>query len=426
MVPELVLPLGGQPPASRPMLLSFAGQLFGEVCGLALPLIPRDGGLLPDGGAIDAGFLDGGFGCGLFSYTNNGFERFTQPFGDVRERAFLHVSIQGAALLDDGGLEVRSTANGQLRLLASLPGPVAAKGVASAVRGEPWVLATLPDAGATDDGGAVGLSRLLRLSDAGQLEPVAADLDASVSLLALDELGNAWVAGPDVAGYVAFDDAGLAADPRWSKVAPPLTTTLATGGGFAFAGSTQFVASAGDGGLIMSPGWLDDAGQPLRVQERVSLVSRDRAFVFYRQCPAPMSCPAQDEELHLRELALATGEVLDDARVSPPFRDARVVEASLLDLTGFPPGVAALIQLHLDGGAAAYLQLTVGSAGELNCPLPEASDVAAAAIGSGYLWAYVNRDGGPYTLEAYPLTGLPLSTTAWPQADAIAGQRRAR
>jgi hypothetical protein len=427
MVPELVLPLGGSAPASRPMLLSYAGQLFGEVCGLALPLVPLDGGTSSDGGALDGGFADGGHGCGLFSYTNNGFERFTQPFGDERERAFLHVGNLGAALLDDGGLELRSLATGQLAVQLSLPGSVSPKGVANAPRGEPWLLLSLPDGGAaSSDGGAAGLSRLVRLGDGGALEAVTADLDAKVSLLALDEQGNAWLSGSDVAGYIAFDDAGTAAPPRWSSIAPPLTTTLATGGGFAFVGSTQFIASAYDGGVIMNPSWLDDAGQPLKVQERMSLVSSERAFVFYRHCTAPISCPADDEELRLRELSLSTGEVLDDARLSPSFGDPRVVEATLLELAGYPPGVAALIQLHRDGGAAAYLQLTVGSAGDLTCPLPEASDVAAAAIGSGYLWAYVNRDGGAYALEAYPLTGLPLSTTAWPLADGIAGQRRAR
>src|SRR5947208_1370347 len=80
-----------------------------------------------------------------------------------------------------------------------------------------------------------------------------------------------------VVGLVSFDDAGVSMQPRWTSAAPALNTTLATAGGWAFAGSTQFVASAIDGGLIMSPGWLDDAGVPLRVQERMNLMTRDRA-----------------------------------------------------------------------------------------------------------------------------------------------------
>lgn len=419
MQAELVLTIGGVPPVSRPMLLSYAGQLFGEICGLPRAPVPLDGGVLDDGGVADGGFGDGGFGCALLSYTNNGFERFMQPFPDGLERRLLHIGNVGAALLDaDGGLEVRSLGNGQVRYAVPLPGDVAPRGVASAVRGEPWLLVSVPD------GGEAFITRAVL--DAG-LEAVTSGLDASVSLLALDEAGNAWVSGAQVVGYVAFDDAGLGVEPKWTAAAAPLTQTLATGSGYAFAGSTQFVGSAADAGLIISPSWLDDAGMPLRVQERFSLLSRERAFVFYRQCPASMmSCVAEDEQLRLRSLELSTGAVVDDAPVSPPRFDARVVEASLLDLVGFPPGVAALIQLHRDGGASAYLELTVGSQGDLTCPLPFGSDVAAAAIGSGYLWAYVSRDGGTYTLEAYPLTGLPLAGNAWPLADGIAGQRRAR
>ncbi|MBK7862037.1 MAG: hypothetical protein IPJ65_26140 [Archangiaceae bacterium] len=419
MTPELVLPIGGAPPVSRPMLLSFAGQLFGQVCGVPLPPVALDGGLDADGGRLDGGLVDGGFGCALLSYTNNGFVRFTEPFGDARERALLNVSNLGAALLDDGGLEVRSLADGKLRLFTPLEGAVHPRGVASAVDARPWFLSAVPDAG-------VSLWRV-EWEDAGQVTRVREGLDASVSLLALDERGNAWVSGGGVVGYLEVDDAGRAGEPRWSPATAPLTDTLATGGGFAFGGATQFVASAPDAGLIPAVGWLDDAGQPLRVQERFSLVSQQRAFVFYRQCPSPlMSCGAEDDELWLRQLELATGNVLDDARLSPPFRDARVVEASLLELSGYPPGVMSLIQLHRDGGAAAYLQLSVGSAGDLTCPLPEQSDVAGAAIGAGYLWVYGNRDGGPYALEAYPLTGVPLSGSAWPLADGVAGQRRAR
>ena len=34
--------------------------------------------------------------------------------------------------------------------------------------------------------------------------------------------------------------------------------------------------------------------------------------------------------------------------------------------------------------------------------------------------------GGTWGLEAYPLTGVPLSAGGWPMADGIAGQRRSR
>ncbi len=415
MFPELTLPIGGRPPEARPMLLSYAGQLFGQVCGLALPPIRLDGGL-EDGGFVDAGFIDGGLGCALFSYTNNGFERFTEAFTDERERAFVHVANSGAFLLDDGGLELRSLGTGRVLTQLPLPGPVHPKGVAFAQR-EPWLLVQAPDAGST----------LWRLTDGG-LETLSA-LDASVQLLALDEASNAWVASSDLAGFVPFDeDGGRLLEPTWTAVAPAVTTTLATAGGVALAGSSQFVASAPDAGVIPSPSWLDDAGVPLRVQERITLMARDRAAVFYRQCPSPlMSCAPQDEQLRVRIFASRTGQVVDDSAVSPPRFDARVVEAAMIDLPGYPLGVVSLVQLHSDAGiASAYLQIAIGSEGELICPLPRDSEVAAAAIGSGYLWAYVSRDGGTWGLEAYPLTGLPVPLSGWPLADGVAGQRRAR
>src|SRR5205823_7025608 len=102
-------------------------------------------------------------------------------------------------------------------------------------------------------------------------------------------------------------------------------------------------------------------------------------------------------------------------------------EASMVEVPGYPPSAVVLVQLHPDGGIpAAYLQLALGGADDLICQLPPASDVAAATIGGGYLWAYVQRDGGAYSLEAYSLTGVPLSTEGWPLAEGIAGQRRSR
>ncbi|MBL8956042.1 MAG: hypothetical protein JNK82_35030, partial [Myxococcaceae bacterium] len=411
MQPDLSIPVGGVPSQSRPMLLSFAGQLYGERCGLPLPRVPLDGGLSEDGGALDGGFADGGFGCALFSYTGNGFERFTARFPDERERALVHVANSGVGLLDDGGLELRRLDDGGLWARHELPGLVSTKGVASSARGLPWVLAREGDAG----------SVLARVEDGGLV--TVASLDASVDRLALDENGNVWVAGELVAGFIEAGDGGLLAEPRWFVVAPSATDTLATASGFAVTGSTQFIASASDGGLVASPAWLDDAGQPLRVHERFNLAAQGRAIVFYGQCPVPMmSCPREDDQLRLRAFSMATGGVDDDVAIGPPRFAAQVVEATTLELPGFDPAVAALVQLHSDSGvASAYLQLTVGSQGDLTCPLPPNSDVAAASMGSGIMWVYLSRDGGTYRLESYPLTGLPLGASGWPLAEGTSG-----
>ncbi len=413
--PDLSLPIGGAPPMGRPMLLPFAGMLFGELCGQRLPLVALDGGFDADGGALDGGFTDGGFGCALFSFTGNGFERFRVTFPDGHERAFLHLSSSGAALLDDGGLELRSLGTGELLTRYALAGAVSPKGVASTERGTPWLLEVAPDGG----------TWLVRASDAG-LETIAS-LDASVGRLALDEQGGAWVSSDTLAGYIAIGDAGLL-EPRWFATAPALTDTLATGSGFAVAGSAQFIASAPDAGLVTSPAWLDDAGMPLRVQERFNLAAQGRAVVFYGLCPAPlMSCAPEDDQLRMRAFLLSTGAIVEDVAIAPPRFGAQVVEATMIDLPGFPGAVGTLIQTHHDAGvASAYLQLSVGGRGDLVCPLPPRTDVAAAAIDNGVLWAYLSRDGGTYRLETYLLTGVPLETTGWPLADGLSGQRRAR
>src|SRR5262249_52045713 len=54
MAPELTIRVGGAPTSSRPMMLSYAGQLFAEICAL-----PVDAGAA-DAGSPDAGAPDGG------------------------------------------------------------------------------------------------------------------------------------------------------------------------------------------------------------------------------------------------------------------------------------------------------------------------------------------------------------------------------
>jgi hypothetical protein len=393
------------------MLLSFGGQLFGEICGRALAPIARDAG--EDGGS-DAGFEDAGTGCELFSYTNNGFERFIHPFTDNRERILLHLSELGAALLDDGGFEIRSLKDGMLLQRHWLSGTVEPKGVVYSALGEPWFLMQEPSG-----------TSLMRVLDAGVAR--LQSLDASVSWLALDETSTVFMGGPERLGYSQFDDAGSLQSPRWAANGPVAAETLSAGFGTAFFGNSQFVATSNDGGLLTSVSWLDDAGQPLRVESRFSLMAQGRAVVFFKQCPTPMSsCLAEDQQLRMRTFNANTGEMLSDFPVAPPRTLAQVVEASMLEVPGFPPGVAALVRLDLDGGAQTYLELSVGSRGGLKCPLPPHSDVVAAAFGGGYLWTYLKRGDGPFVLEAYRIEELPISSRDGPMADGRYGQRRAR
>jgi hypothetical protein len=420
MVPQLTLNVGGTPPSGRPMLLSFAGELFGEICSLPLP-VPDAG--LSDGRTLDAGARDGGLTgdggtCALISYTNNGFERFTEKFADGRERALLHIALTGAAMLDDAGLELRSLANGAVLSRVELPGPVVPSGIASSSASEPWAVASV-------DGGTL----LVRVIPDGGMQPLAT-LGQPLQLLGLDEAGGAVMSSPS-AGTVAWVpsalDGGVTPAAAWAEPAPDAATaTLATTNFFAGVHNRQLVRQD-DAGIIATLDWTDDAGQPLRVLERFSLMSGLRTSAFYKLCPHPlMSCLPEQEELWLRSVSTVTGQIVEDARLAKNGADSAVVEAALLDLAGFPPGVLTLVQLHTDAGPNAWLRLALNGVSDLACPFPPGSDIAGATIGGGLLWAYVQRDGGPWALEAYPLSGVSPSFSGWPLADGISGQRRAR
>jgi hypothetical protein len=425
MMPELVLPIGGAPPAGRPMLLSFASELFGEICALPVPV--PDAGATDAGDAGDAGAADAGDGgadptdggtCALISYTSNGFERFTQKFVDQRERALLHIANKGAALLDaDGGLELRSTATGSLIWRVELPGSVLPRGVASSAAGDPWAVV------GTSDGGAL----LMRAVDGG-VQPLA-DLGAPGQQLALDERGGAWFASTS-AGTIGWlpglNDGGIFPSPLWTASAPDAATaTLATATFEAVPGNRQLFAD--DAGVIATFDWTDDAGEPLQVLERFTLMSTQRTSIFYKLCPQPlMSCNPGDEELWVRSFSMQTGDIVDDVRLAQSGSTSSVVEAALLDLTPFPPGVLTLVQLHSDAGDSAVLRLALAGSSDLACPLPPNSNIAGATIGDGKMWIYVQRDGGPFALEVYDLTGVNLAGIGWPEADSVSGQRRAR
>ncbi len=326
LMPDLALPVGGAPPSGRPMLMTFGGEIFGEVC--ALPLDPPDAGDggLDAGNASDAG-LDGGDGgasdggptldagappdggtCALISYTENGFERFTAKFDDTRERAFLHAANPGVALLEPSSdlttasLEVRSLGDGTLRSRVDFSGAVVPGGVAADSNGTPWALV------ADGDGG----THLMLVTDGGARSLVA--LDGSVQLLALDERGGAWVSGPafgTAARLFVLADGGLSQDSvDWLSAPDAATFTLATTELSGVVGNRQLFDP--DAGLVATFDWTDDAGEPLRVQERFSLMSAQRSVIFYK------ACPQAADELRARARGLAATHVL--ARDRPGHR----------------------------------------------------------------------------------------------------------
>src|SRR5919198_195178 len=130
--PDWGVALGTAPAAVSPepgRISSLSGNVYFAFCGLA----SQDGG------------------CGLVSYTRNGFLRFERPLspGDVMHG----VSPSGVLLSEGGALVARATANGDVRW--SLPldgGEVGPGGVAIGSNGEIAAAVSWADAG----GGPVG------------------------------------------------------------------------------------------------------------------------------------------------------------------------------------------------------------------------------------------------------------------------------
>src|SRR5262249_32501885 len=136
------------------------------------------------------------------------------------------------------------------------------------------------------------------------------------------------------------------------------TSTLATTHFVTAAGNRQLIEE--DGGTLATLDWTDDAGEPLRVLERFTLMSAQRASAFYKRCPQPLSsCVPEQEQLWARTVSTATGETLEEVLLAPAGRDSTIVEAAMLDIPSYPPGVLTLVQQHSDAGANAYLRLAL-------------------------------------------------------------------
>jgi hypothetical protein len=402
--PEWSIVLGAPPGPVVPepgRMAALSGNVFFPLCGLA----SQDGG------------------CGLVSYTRNGFLRFDRPFGDV-----LHsVSASGVVVSGGGALAARSTASGDV--LWSLPldpgSEVLPGGVAVASSGEIFAAVSRTKPGGPTDGGDASVdvppSRLLQISSDGGVR--AADpVDAGARVLvALDPLDAPVVHAPG--GAVSFStpvDGGLDWTTFDAREPAPLLS-LGGAGQYALVGGR--VAIARDGGASIALVARDGGEEPAGID---ALALDDIAYAFFRACrpPALPACSPDERAVGVRALALGSGTQLWEAMVLPPLAPGFVVEAALATgvLSG---GVLTLTEATIDGGVRADVQLFIAGERAMLCPLDGAPHVHGAVFHQDALFAIVER-GGLWRIEAFDLAGLPLSSSGWSRTSGESGTRRER
>jgi hypothetical protein len=172
--------------------------------------------------------------------------------------------------------------------------------------------------------------------------------------------------------------------------------------------------------------WTSDAGELREVLPVPMLLSGEVGYAFYRACVPPLdggACQADEWETRVRAIYARDAGTLWESKVL----DAGVVgwleEAAAVSLG--PGAVVALTSQQLDGGVHAQVDLFAVGETLFSCPLPANSRVAGAVFDRGFVFVLVER-GGVWTLEAYDLANLPLSTSGWPQAYGVSGSRRGR
>ncbi len=410
MMPRTIVKLPGTVVNERPSLVAHNGNLFFQLCGLAVPDGGSDGGV--DGGSDggpDAG-PQADTGCGLVSFTGTGFERWTVRYPDDAPRRLVYAGARGVVLLQDGALDVHLLSTGAVTHIP-LGGQAVPRGVAQGPDFEVWAVVN-SDAG----------TRLVRWADGGLVEPVV--LDAGASLLAIDELGAAWLYGPDAGtlGAVVPDVDGGTYALSWQP-APVGLSSLNVAERSVITGGTQLL-NLQDGGRVGFT-WLSDAGAALEVLPRPMVSGVGAGLAFYRECETPvMSCADADKDTWVHAFSLRNGSFLWRAKVLPSQVEGRIEEVALAGVV--PGAVGVLVQVRLNGGPQAYLQGFADGDRVLLCPMLEGTQLAGAAFTLGNLHVLVRRNGGPWQLETYDTGALPLLTTGWPQADGISGARRAR
>jgi hypothetical protein len=346
-------------------------------------------------------------GCGLVSFTTNGFERYVSTFDDGLPREVVQTGAVSVVLRRDGGyeqLDARTGAHGAGLATEVVPVASSADGVLYAV---------LPRSGGAE---------VLALADGGVVEDrlYAEPFEA----WALDEAGARWgwaSAGGSLVRSTPLPDGGLAVT-RFALDAGP--GSLVTAAGQLVVGFDTLAAPLDDGGLQVTALDLVDGGVLLQPEPwlEAGLVS-----ALVGVCPSPLtSCPAEQQTVTLRVAQVRTGARFFETPLWPVDAGVDTAWQSMLPLAN---GVwAGLVRASVDGGAGVRSDLVVvNDAGVLlDCPLPEASArVEAALMLSGFLYTLSHDADGGGRLEAWPLKQLPVSGSGWPVVGGLGGQHRA-
>lgn len=415
--PEWSAPLPGQPSGGEPALLSAAGNLFFNLCGLPRPAAQDagvdDGGVsdagASDGGGMDGGGADDGGVCGLASWTGTGFERFLAPYVEGEAgvaRRLVNLSARGVLVARRGALELRDGTTGAL--VGSLDVDVAPGAVAVGPDGVIEV--------AFDGGERLGWSAA-EVSSRPAME--------GVEVLALDGVGALYGWAPGAGRLLRathLDDGGVFTEDVFTGVDG---ASLVTAGGRALVGGREQVRWLGDGGVERVDVSLGFApALPDVPLARGVFATGDATVVVGRRCPSPLiSCGPEVEETWARVWE-PSGQALWEVMVVPGEVQGRVAEAALV---GAGPGAfAALVQADTGAGVGAWLEVFANGSRTMLCPLPaRSSEVRGALFAAGRLFAITGGEGGPLWLEAWNLQALPLAATGWPQGDGLQGQRAA-
>jgi hypothetical protein len=403
--PSWTARLDSLPNIDEPVLTVFGSAVFFSACGL--PIEQTDAGM-PDAAVSghDAGHVE--TGCALLSYTSTGFERYRVSV-DPSER-IVHVGPAGVGLLTDGGYFLRSRTTG------------------------------VPLASWSND--HLGPKQIATLADGGVLFAAPADGGTTLFRLVGNQVSE-WAFGPVVTDALAVaenDDVWLRArDQLWRISSTPDGSlefiehirsdagaqALAVSMGSAVYGQT-LVSLALDGGT--NPTTLD-VPPGATLDERSALMTPWTVFQFFKACQALlMSCVQADEVTWVRAYDRKTGVVLWHDALVPPRTAGRVINTSPIRLPGQAANaLVTVVESTLDDGGVQnglLLSLDGGRAGE--CPFPDGTGRLVGSVFSpGLLVTSSQRPDAAVVLEGWPLGGLPLETSGWPQAGGVSSQRRA-
>ncbi len=445
IIPAWSVPLGDAPAdvARQPgRLRSLAGNVYFEACGLQ----SRDGG------------------CGLVSYTSNGFLRFNAPLHGPSP-LLQGVAPWAAVVTDEDALSAYVPGTGALLWslpLADLPAAdttgaprIPRGGVALEADGGMWLAASFgewvevpapdagepdPDAGMADpDGGMAdpdagpeftfepyphGVALYKVAPDGGVMAPTFLPDAGFGSQLARG--GGALLDGGDNGTlWVHADGAAL----HQVSVIDGSVVELGVYGGSALsavwsgegAGPGGAVVALRDGGVVPLVSADPDAGEtPVDFEV---LHDGASAFSFFRACREPQDagCGPEGESTLLRVTGLDAHSPSWEARILPGHVEGKLVEAALTAGL-WQGGVMTLTEAAPMTGERTDVQLFIPSGRALICPLDGAPKVEGALFERELLYALVNRNG-QLRLEAYALPGIDALRTGWPRPNGTSGRR---